>query len=189
MQVNVLWTGREYYSLENCLIHVADTGVHVNSVIVGKYEDKLYRVEYEVVMNQFWQTTFFEVKSRHSNIMQHFRFEGDGKGTWRCDGKIASQFEGCIDIDIPLTPFTNTLPIKRLKMGKGSANEIKVIYVDLLEQQIIPVRQKYVSLSESVYHYENIPNDFEADIIVDEYGLVVDYPLLFERTSILHTQY
>jgi 6,7-dimethyl-8-ribityllumazine synthase len=67
MQVNVLWTGREYYSLENCLIHAADKGVHVNSVIVGKYEDKLYRVEYEIVMDQFWQTTFFEVKSSEFN--------------------------------------------------------------------------------------------------------------------------
>ena len=189
MQVNLLWTGREYDSMENCLVHTGDTGVHINSVIVGKYADKLYRVEYEIITNQFWQTTFFELKSRHSNIMQHFRFEGDGKGSWTSDGKIASEFDGCIDIDIALTPFTNTLPINRLKMEKGSMHEIKVIYVDLLAQQMMPVKQKYAPVSKRIYHYENIPNDFEADIVVDEFGLVVDYPLLFERTALLHTQY
>ena len=29
--------------------------------------------------------------------------------------------------------------------------------------------------------FQNVPNDFEATISVDEFGLVIYYPLLFER--------
>ena len=105
------------------------------------------------------------------------------------DGQEARQFKGCIDVDIPLTPFTNTLPIRRLHWDDDDAHEIQVIYCDVLDQQIQPVRQKYIRRSGSLYHYENIPNDFEADITVDEHGLVVDYPALFVRTAALETNY
>jgi hypothetical protein len=64
-----------------------------------------------------------------------------------------------------------------------------VIYLDLLEQRFSPVKQKYIRLSDIFYHYENIPNDFEAKIEVDEQGFVVDYPELFVRTDKLEANY
>jgi uncharacterized protein len=97
------------------------------------------------------------------------------------------RFAGCIDIDIPLTPFTNTLPVSRLNLKNGEEQRIKVIYLDILEATIRPVQQKYTRLSPTVYHYENIPNDFEADITVDDRGFVVDYPSLFRRTSVVES--
>ena len=189
MQENLLWTGREYYSLENCLVKVTTKGAEITSVIIGLYEEKIYRVEYLIKTNQNWETIFFEITSRHSNQTESIRLEGDGKGNWLRDDKHADQFAGCVDIDIPLTPFTNTLPIRRLKLSQNQTQIIKVIYCDLLEQQIKPVQQKYTRLSKTEYHYENIPNDFAATIQVDESGLVVDYPSLFVRTAVLKTNY
>src|SRR4030095_1161594 len=179
MQTNLLWTGREYYSLENCLVEMTTAGAEITSTIIGNYEDKIYKVEYYIKTNQNWETVFFEINSRHSNQAQLTRFEGDGKGNWIKNGKKADQFKECIDVDIPLTPFTNTLPIRRLKLSQNKAQEIQVIYCDLLEEQIKAVRQRYTCLSDTEYHYENVPNDFEATIQVDESGFVVDYPSLF----------
>ena len=164
-------------------------GSEITSTIVGYYKQKIYRVEYQIITNQDWETVFFQIDSRHSNQHQLVRFEGDGNGNWKSNGKKAEQFNGCIDIDIPLTPFTNTLPIRRLRLSQHQAQEIEVIYCDLLEQQIRPVRQKYTCLSGTAYHYENIPNDFEATILVDELGLVIDYPSLFVRKAALKTNY
>jgi hypothetical protein len=64
-----------------------------------------------------------------------------------------------------------------------------VIYLDLLAQEVSPVRQKYTRLSQLEYQYENVPNDFEAKIQVDESGLVVDYPSLFVRSAERKTTY
>lgn len=189
MQTNILWTGREYYSLENCLVNTIDTGSEINSTIIGKYEEKIYRVVYQIKTNQNWETVFCEINSQHSNQTEHLSFESDGKGNWVTNGKPADQFKGCIDIDIPLTPFTNTLPINRLKLAHGGEQQTKVIYFDVLKHQIKPVRQKYTCLSNTEYHYENVPNDFEAKIRVDELGLVVDYPSLFIRTASLKSNY
>lgn len=189
MQTNLLWTGQQYYSLENCLVHTTDTGSEINSVIIGKHDDKVYRVEYKIKTNQNWQTIYAEVLSQHSDQREQLIFESDGKGNWMMGGQPADRFKGCIDIDIALTPFTNTLPINRLKLRQDEEHQVQVIYHDLLERQIVPARQKYIRLSKTEYHYENVPNDFEAKIEVDEIGFVVNYPSLFVRTAILSTNY
>ena len=188
-QINLLFTGREYHSLENCLVNVTDAGVEINSTIIGKYGEKIYHVEYHIKTNAQWQTLSVEIKSRHSNKTEHLYYNSDGKGNWKVNGQAAEQFNGCIDVDIPLTPFTNTLPINCLQLKQGNEKEIRVLYFDLLENEIKAVSQKYSRLSKTVYHYENIPNDFEADITVDENGFVVDYPALFVRTAAITSNY
>jgi hypothetical protein len=185
MQTNILWTGREYYSLENCLISSSENGADITSTIIGSYEGQLYKVEYHIKTNGYWQTVLLEINSRVSNQVQTIKLEGDGKGNWICNGKEAAQFKGCIDIDIAVTPFTNTLPIRRLKFQQGQPHQIQVIYCDLLHQVVKPVSQKYTRLSQNEYHYGNIPNDFQATIQVDEEGFVVDYPGLFVRTAVV----
>lgn len=189
MQFNILWTGREYYSLENCLVEITSSGVDINSVIVGKYESRIYRVDYHIKTNTDWETQYVQITSRHSNREQYLRLHSDGGGNWIADGRRIGQFDGCIDVDIAVTPFTNSLPINRLRLNTQETKHIRVIYFDLLQQQIRPVEQFYKRIGDDKYHYENIPNDFEADITVDENGLVVDYPTLFTRTDILRSAY
>lgn len=189
MQTNLLWTGREYYSLENCLMETTTAGSEISSTIVGLYEGKLYKVEYRIRTNQHWETVFLEINSRHSNQTQLIQLEGDGKGNWMLNGKQADQFSGCIDVDIPVTPFTNTLPIRRLRLDHNQSQELQVLYCDVLGQQLRSALQRYTCLSDTEYHYENVPNDFEATIQVDGSGLVIDYPLLFVRTAVLETNY
>src|SRR5690606_20127270 len=108
--------------------------------------------------------------------------KSDGEGNWTKDSMAMPEYQGCIDIDIPLTPFTNTLPIRRLKLADGQSATIRVLYLDVLAERFMPVSQKYKRLSATAYHYENVPNDFEATITVDSDGLVEDYPALFVRT-------
>ncbi len=183
MQINLLWQSREYSSLENCMVKLTERRCEVSSVIVGTAEGKIFKVEYILKTNQHWQTISLEIESRIENTVQTFRYRSDGKGNWQVNGSIIAEFNGCIDVDIPLTPFTNTLPINRLKLKKDEEQQVKVLYVDLLSEEIKPVFQKYRRLSDTQYKYENVPNDFEAVISVDDLGFVVDYPTLFERLA------
>jgi hypothetical protein len=189
MQKNLLWTGIEYYSFENCLIKEQSAGFTIDSTIVGRYEEKLYRVEYKIITNTLWETLSMTVICRYNNKNLHHSFHRDASSNWWANGQPVEQFHGCIDVDIRVTPFTNTLPIRRLKLNRGESRELRVIYFDLLNDTVSPVSQRYTKVSDTVYHYENIPNDFEADIHVDEFGLVVSYPSLFERNAILDASY
>ncbi|HKH61635.1 MAG TPA: putative glycolipid-binding domain-containing protein [Flavitalea sp.] len=183
MLANLVWRSKEYPSLENCMAMITSAGSEISSVIIVVAEHKIFSIEYNLKINSHWETEQVEIKSTIGGFVKSFIFQSDGKGNWQQNGHVLEQFKGCIDVDIPLTPFTNTLPIKRLKLQRGQEQLIKVVYLDLLSNEIKPVTQKYLRLSDLEYKYENVPNDFEAVITVDESGFVVDYPTLFERIA------
>lgn len=189
MQKNILWTGIEYHSLENCILTITDKGSETNSTIIGVYGNELYRIEYRIRTNQYWETIFFEIKSQFDNTVEIFDCRKEGKESWNVNGKPDGEFKGCVDIDISLTPFTNTLPINRLHLSEKEGKQIKVLYVDVLGRKMMPVQQKYTKLSATDYKYENVPNDFESVIAVDDLGLVVKYQGLFKRTYIAESNY
>jgi hypothetical protein len=175
------WKGLIYHSSEACKLTINETMIEAASVITGRFEDKVYSVNYRIKINQHWETIFFEIKSDINGRLKRISYSSNGKGNWNQNGKPISRFTGCIDIDISVTPFTNSLPVNRLNLPEHAQAEISVLYVDVLGQVEKKVSQKYTRLSQSAYKYENIPNDFEAIISVDQQGLVIDYPGLFKK--------
>ncbi len=111
---------------------------------------------------------------------------GDGKGRWRVDGAPAPSLDGCLDLDIAVTPFTNSLPIRRLRLAAGEIADIRAVYVPLPELTPVAAEQSYVCLrplgvSGGLYRYESRSSGFAADLPVDSGGFVVDYPDSFRR--------
>lgn len=163
------------------MMTMTQAGVEVNSVIVGLYGADIYRITWMLKTNINWETELFELKITTKNKTSADIYEHDTKGNWTKNGNPATELNGCLYIDIALSPFTNTLPINHLEPAIGETQTIKTIYFDILEEETKPLSQLYERLSDTQYRYQNIPNNFEAIITVDEAGLVVDYPELFER--------
>lgn len=110
----------------------------------------------------------------------------DGQGRWTDQrGTALPAFDGCIDVDISATPFTNTLPINRLQLDPGKSRDIAVVYVAVPELWLTVDQQRYTCLDRhadgGTYRYLSIDSGFTADLPVDEDGLVIDYPALFRR--------
>lgn len=178
-----LWEGIEYNSLENCLVASSEGKVDIDSRIIGYYEEKIFRVDYAVKANADWETLAADVDVVIDGKRFHVILEGDGKGSWTCDSKPSTEFQGCVDIDISLTPLTNTLPVRRLNLAIDETKQFRVLYLDVLNKTVKPVVQKYTRVARNSYRFENVPNDFEAVIDVDDDGFVVTYPELFIRRS------
>jgi len=142
----------------------------------------MYSVDYGVQVNDAWQVERFTVNHEVNGLPTTVTGERQND-KWNINGYIDPDYDGFDFIDITLTPFTNTLPIRNLQLQTGEEREIDVLYLEILENAVRPVRQKYRRVSENTYHYENIPNDFGADIQVDGFGLVTFYPTLFERIA------
>jgi hypothetical protein len=51
-----------------------------------------------------------------------------------------------VDVDISITPFTNTLPIGRLKLHTGESQEILAVYICMPDLAISTDRQRYTCL-------------------------------------------
>ena len=112
---------------------------------------------------------------------EKIKLESDGHGNWSNDSGIITKLHGAIDIDISATPFTNTLPIRRLKLRKKQSAEILVVYLTIPELSIDIDQQRYTCLSKNTYLFEQTNRNFAREIEVDKNGLVVTYPGLFKR--------
>jgi hypothetical protein len=112
----------------------------------------------------------------------------DGEGHWSDGaGEPLPGLVGCFDVDISATPFTNTLPIRRLALAAGASADVNVVYVSLPELTAVPAMQRYSRLEDSPggarYRFESRSHDFMAELPVDADGLVLDYPGLFRRLA------
>ena len=85
-----------------------------------------------------------------------------------------------------MTPFTNSLPIRRLDLAAGEIADLRVVYLPLPELAPRPAEQSYACLrplgpSGGLYRYQSRTSGFSADLAVDSGGFVVDYPDSFRR--------
>ena len=181
MQTNVIWTGKLYHSIENCLLTKTSVGNEIVSTILGNYENQIYKVGYHIKTNENWETIFATLQTQVDNSIELMTLEKKD-GMWLLNDKYNDELKDIFDIDISLTPFTNTLPINRLQLKDNERQVIEVLYFDVLEKKIKPVRQIYTRLATGHYLYENYDKSFKADIKIDEQGLVIEYPKLFEMT-------
>jgi hypothetical protein len=97
-------------------------------------------------------------------------------------GQHLTEFDGVELVDISISPFTNTLPIKRLHFEGEQPQKVDIIYFDENLFSLRRLQQVYSQKDERTYRYQDIElPGFVSDIVVDEEGLVVDFPELFRR--------
>lgn len=156
-------------------------GSHVLSGMVSAILDGV-AIEggYVVEADDTWRTRRVAVDLASPARKLELRANGagrwsDGAGVW------IPALDGCLDIDISLTPATNTLPIRRLDLAIGQAAEIKVAYVLAPELRLRTGRQVYARLGEKLWRFQAPDSGFTAELTVDGEGFVLDYPPLFAR--------
>ena len=183
MKKDVLWKGLEILSLEHLnIVHKKDH-IKIDSVIIK--EDEPLRIYYEIYCDIYWKVKSVNIK-RFSHELRSIFITSDKQGIWKDErGEEIEDLKGCIDVDISATPFTNTLPIKRLALKEGEHSNIRVVYIDVDKFILRSMNQKYTNISSNLegakYKYENLESGFNEEIFVDKDSLVVDYPNQFKR--------
>ena len=92
-------------------------------------------------------------------------------------------FDGCIDIDIFPTPFTNSLPLKRDPLKIGDQKEFNMLWVDLLAGVARKDRQQYLRVGEHIYQFNSLDTGFTEVIEFNNDMFVAFYPRLFRLIS------
>ncbi len=106
----------------------------------------------------------------------------DGGGRWgEMNGAHRTELDGCYDIDLACTPFTNSLPIRRLPLEVGHTAELPVALVHPDTLEVRRVVQRYTRLATHRWAYTNTETGFTVEFDVDQHGIVLDYPGWFRR--------
>ena len=184
MERGLRWATEEGNGLEYVAIRGTPQGVVAEGVVIGpdsgiQYEGRLFGCSYAIHCDARWRVRQVEARVAGG---AHLLLRADGEGRWSGpDGAPLPALDGCIDVDLTCTPFTNTLPIRRLGEALRQRREIRVAYVILPGAAVMPSRQAYTLLGEGRYRFESQSDPFQADIETDADGLVVHYPGLFRR--------
>ena len=185
MEREVMWAPWEGPGLEHLRLVTSDCGVVANGLVIGLEAGRPFRIVYEIRCDGRWRVREVRVATPDSE-RPVIELLTDGEGHWkRGGGEPVPELDGCIDVDISATPFTNTLPIRRLALEPGESEELAVTYIRVPELLVGPERQRYGCLQAQadggLYRFEALPSGFTAELPVDADGLVIDYPGLFRR--------
>jgi hypothetical protein len=179
----ILWQrldrpGMEYFGLWS-----QDDGWQLRGTVVVSLDDLPAQVRYGVICNECWETRAAHLALRSGAPEQALHLAVDERRRWTVNGAETPALEGCVDVDIELTPSTNTLPIRRLQLAQGETRAVRAGWIHFPDLTVEVLAQTYTRLSEFVYRYESDDGRFSRELEVDELGLVVRYPGLWERVA------
>jgi hypothetical protein len=158
--------------------------VTAEGVIVGDRGALPYGVHYRILCDARWRTLLLQI---HTTAGLTLRLRADGNGHWSdVNGNEMTRLDGCIDVDLAGSPFTNTLPIRRLELTpEDRPRELKMVYIPFTTFMPTVDEQRYRCIAtDTLYRYEAVDRSFTADLPVDRNGLVIDYPSLFVRVDL-----
>jgi hypothetical protein len=106
----------------------------------------------------------------------------DGHGRWgEVNGAHRVDLDGGIDIALACTPFTHTMPIRRLDLAVGDDAPTVVLDVDVDTLGVVPVAASYRRVSPTTYHITRADGSITVD--VDDHGVARDIEGRFRRTA------
>ena len=172
------WSGS---GIEHAVIQRSGTGISIEGTVLGGDDEEPYAVRYRLLCDSSW--TLRDAEIQLVGGAGAITLVSDGHGKWKDGtGKVLNHLDGAIDIDLSVSPLTNTLPIHRLRLGRGKSSDILVAYVHFPDLTVAIDPQRYTCLEPMRrYRYESLDIDFTREIEVDSDGLVVVYPGLFKR--------
>ncbi|NEE03532.1 putative glycolipid-binding domain-containing protein [Phytoactinopolyspora halotolerans] len=183
MDRQIMWSPIRWPGAEHLWVCRDSTGVVADGLVIAVLDDgSPVRVSYEVVCDDAWRTRRVSVDV-HGGPSVALLCGDDGR--WRePGGGERTELAGCVDVDIALTPYTNTLPIRRLQLQPGESADIRTVYVRFEPTLTVTTsEQRYTRLdsdADTVYGFRS--GAFEAELPVDADGVVIDYPGLWNRS-------
>lgn len=178
---DVRWTPTSGAGLEHLHLTTTPDGIVARSVVVGTFGDVAFGASYEIRLGADWHVSSFRVETVHGEVLD---LRSPAPGRWvDASGDPRVDLDGCVDIDLSATPFTNTLPIRRAAIAPADGEvAFRMLYVPFDTLEPFPDTQFYTAIeADRLYRFVNDDRSFTSDLAVDEDGLVTDYPGLFKR--------
>lgn len=181
---HILWTADAGDAFELCHLDVHERGATLSGTALRAHGEGPYEVRYKVQIDPSWVTRQADVhisglRSERSTL---FTFDDEG---WRRDGSPLKGFDDCLDIDLELSPSTNTLPIRRLGLRSGARADVAALWISTPQLEPERVEQTYERVARDRYVYRS--GSFEAGLLVDEDGLCLEYENFFRTVTVLRS--
>lgn len=141
-----------------------------------------FRIDHRWILDSDWRAQSVTVERWDAQQHGVLNLERVGRG-WRVDGQSRPDLEGAEEPDLSVTPFCNTFPIRRVPEHPGASLTVDTAFIDGPALTVARSSQRYDRQGPGRLRFVDLglSRGFEADLVVDETGLVLRYEHLFER--------
>ncbi|GAA1154112.1 putative glycolipid-binding domain-containing protein [Nesterenkonia sandarakina] len=183
--------------LDHACVEIDSTSMHA----VGGTQARHFSSSWELEIGEDWTTRSLHVTTRGFGWSRWLELTRAESGRWsaesggRGDTKLPppgleepATLDDATDCDLGLCPVTNTMPIRRLGLLDRDvpSTHLVMAWVEMPSLRVQRSEQVYASKwtdERRLVKYSTLRGDFSADLTVDSYGLVIDYPTLAHRIS------
>ena len=169
----VLWRDRVDGGAEVARLARDGDGWRLSGTVLTQLDGRPAEARYAVSADAGWVTRAVEADVRLAGGTAMLVLAHDGAGAWTRVGDPVPELAGCLDVDLEVSPVTNTLPIRRLGLAPGASAEITAAWVRFPALAVERSAQRYTRLEDRAYRYES--GAFAARLDVDADGVVLDY--------------
>jgi hypothetical protein len=179
----VVWRRLDEPGADHCTLTPDGAGWRLEGTAVAALAGQPVRAAYAVTCDEGWRTRRVLVSVADGLGKRALRLDVDAHGRWWRNGVEQPALAGLLDVDIGITPATNTLPIRRLALPVGAGHDVTAAWVRVPDLVIEPLPQRYTRLDTRRHRYESDEGRFVAELEVDDLGLVVHYDNGWERVA------
>ena len=180
----LFWQRTDVEGLERLELVIEPVGVTAVSTVIC-VEGGGFRLDHQWCLDAEWRAQSVVVERWSGQGHRRLHVERDGIG-WRVDGMARPDLDGAEEPDLSVTPFCNTFPIRRVPKDVGASLTLDTAFIDGAAMTVARSRQRYEWRGPRALRYVDLglSRGFEADLAVDDLGLIVRYEHLFERVGI-----
>jgi hypothetical protein len=177
---SALWRRLDTPGHDACrLVRQAD-GWRLEGTAVFRQDARPARLDYRIACDRSWRTVRGEVHGWLAGDSVRHEVERSGDGIWTLDGRAQAGLERCVDLDLGFTPATNLLQLRRIALAAGEGADVPVAWLDVEQNALAALPQRYERRSETTYWYESSSAGYRGLLEVDAAGFVRRYPGLWE---------
>lgn len=194
------WRRVDVPGIEHFQLWETAAGPRLAGMVILVEDGAPFRLRYAVACAPDWTSRGVHVALTHGAGTRHVKLTADDRQRWwrsieevprPGDGALREppppaevpEVAGCLDLDLAFTPATNILPLRRLGLAIGESCNLTAAWLRFPGLSVQPLPQRYTRLGDGLVRYESRGGAFTADLEVDDLGLVVRYPTLWERVA------
>jgi hypothetical protein len=177
----ILWQELETGALDRCRLEAGPDGLRLSGIVLTAAHGTPLDVRYVVETGPDGLSRRVELELDGGAVRRVLLADGAGRWRWEGGPELA-EVAGSLDVDLTVTPATNTLPIRRLTaLEMGQAADLQMAWVQFPGLEVLASAQRYQRLAADRWRFST--GDFTAELLVDPDGLVLDYGGLFRSLA------
>ncbi|OJU17988.1 MULTISPECIES: putative glycolipid-binding domain-containing protein [unclassified Sphingomonas] len=180
----IFWRRLDLDGVERLSIVERDEQVHIAGTVIAT-EDGGFQIDHLWSLDADWSAQAVTVSRSGAGGAKAVHLERSGED-WLVDGIVRADLIGAEEPDLSVTPFCNTLPVRRLLKGSSDTITLDIVYIDGATLEVTRSRQAYDQIAAGRVRYRDLGlfAGFEAMLDVDRDGIVCRYEGLFEQVAI-----